>query len=78
VTTAPWFWSDQHEVTLQMAGYLTGHDETVVRGEADAFSTYCYRAGRLVAVESVNRPADHVAPAPFWHLSGRPSRCAWS
>jgi len=44
-----------------MAGDLTGHDETVVRGEADAFSTHCYRAGRLVAVESVNRPADHVA-----------------
>ena len=61
VTTAPWFWSEQHEITLQMAGDLTGHDETVVRGEADAFSTHCYRAGRLVAVESVNRPADHVA-----------------
>jgi 3-phenylpropionate/trans-cinnamate dioxygenase ferredoxin reductase subunit len=38
-------------------------DESVVTGDPDAgrFSVCCYRRGRLVAVESLNRPADHVA-----------------
>ncbi|HEX6685726.1 MAG TPA: FAD-dependent oxidoreductase [Candidatus Limnocylindrales bacterium] len=58
----PWFWSDQHEVKLQISGISTGHDHTVVAGSLDAgkFSVFCFRWGRLVAVESANRPADHV------------------
>jgi 3-phenylpropionate/trans-cinnamate dioxygenase ferredoxin reductase subunit len=59
----PWFWTDQGELKLQIAGLSDGHDDTVVLGsEAQRqISVLCFRAGRLVAVESCNRPADHMA-----------------
>ena len=61
--SVPWFWSDQGDLKLQMAGLSTGHDQVVVRGDpaAGAFSTLCFKAGRLIAAESVNKPADHIA-----------------
>jgi 3-phenylpropionate/trans-cinnamate dioxygenase ferredoxin reductase subunit len=59
----PWFWSDQADLKLQIAGLTTGHDEVVLRGEvgAEKFSAYCFTDGRLVGVESVNSPAEHMA-----------------
>ena len=58
----PWFWSDQAELKLQIAGITAGHDAAVVRGdpEAGSFSVFCFRERRLIGVESVNRPADHI------------------
>ncbi len=58
----PWFWSDQGDDKLQIAGLTTGYDHVVVRGDraARSFSAFCYKAGRLVGVESVNRASDHV------------------
>jgi 3-phenylpropionate/trans-cinnamate dioxygenase ferredoxin reductase subunit len=58
----PWFWSDQGPDKLQIAGLTTGYDRVVVRGDAGqgSFSAFCYKAGRLVGVESVNRASDHV------------------
>ena len=60
---SPWFWSDQRDLKLQIAGDLAGHDEAVTTGDAGSgtFSTYCFCNGQLVAVESINRPTDHVA-----------------
>lgn len=61
-TEVPWFWSDQGDLKLQMVGLTDVADETVVRGNlADRkFSVFCYRAGKIVGVESVNRPSDHI------------------
>ena len=58
----PWFWSDQGDLKLQIAGITIGHDTSVLRGDpADRnFSVFCFRGGRLIGVESVNRTADHV------------------
>ena len=58
----PWFWSDQGDDKLQMVGLTTGYDQVVLRGNpADkAFSAFCYRAGQLVGIESVNRAGDHM------------------
>src|SRR5437870_4866306 len=58
----PWFWSDQGPDKLQMVGLTTGYDRVVVRGDraAGAFSAFCYRAGQLVGIESVNRAGDHM------------------
>jgi 3-phenylpropionate/trans-cinnamate dioxygenase ferredoxin reductase subunit len=58
----PWFWSDQGDDKLQIAGLTTGYDRVVVRGDPAqrSFSAFCYKAGQLVGVESVNRAADHV------------------
>ncbi|MGH6777414.1 MAG: NAD(P)/FAD-dependent oxidoreductase [Bradyrhizobium sp.] len=58
----PWFWSDQGEDKLQIAGLTTGYDRVVLRGEPSerAFSAFCYKAGKLVGIESVNRAGDHM------------------
>lgn len=59
----PWFWTYQYDLKLQMAGLSEGYDEYHCRGEAgsDKFSLFYYRAGQLIAVDSLNRPADHLA-----------------
>jgi 3-phenylpropionate/trans-cinnamate dioxygenase ferredoxin reductase component len=58
----PWFWSDQGALKLQIAGLTAGYDQTVIRGDASstACAVYCFRNGRLLGVETVNRPADHM------------------
>ena len=62
-TALPWFWTDQGDMKLQIVGLLDGHDETVLIGstEAKQLSVLCFRAGRLIAVESINRTSDHMA-----------------
>jgi len=59
----PWFWTDQGDLKLQMVGLVQGCDETVVLGSAEtrSLSVLCFRHKHLIAVESVNRAADHVA-----------------
>ncbi len=58
----PWFWSDQGPDKLQIAGLTTGYDRVVVRGDRaqGAFSAFCYKAGQLLGIESVNRAGDHM------------------
>lgn len=58
----PWFWSDQYEVKLQMAGISRGHDRAVLRGDpaAGRFSVCYFKDGRLLALDSVNRPGEHL------------------
>jgi 3-phenylpropionate/trans-cinnamate dioxygenase ferredoxin reductase component len=62
-TAVPWFWSDQGPLKLQIAGLTAGHDQTVVRGDpaGTSCSVFCFREGRLLGVESVNRPGDHIS-----------------
>lgn len=59
----PWFWSDQGDLKLQIAGLATGYDTAVVVGSAEnrSLSVLCFRRGQLIAAESVNRAGDHVA-----------------
>jgi 3-phenylpropionate/trans-cinnamate dioxygenase ferredoxin reductase subunit len=59
---APWFWSDQFDVKLQMVGLSRGYDQVVTRGDLDqrAYSAFYFRAGRLLAVDSLNRISDHM------------------
>jgi 3-phenylpropionate/trans-cinnamate dioxygenase ferredoxin reductase component len=59
----PWFWSDQYDLKLQIAGLSAGHDEYVVRGDiaGEAFSVLYYRDGALLAVDAVNTPRDYMA-----------------
>jgi 3-phenylpropionate/trans-cinnamate dioxygenase ferredoxin reductase subunit len=58
----PWFWSDQGDDKLQIAGLTTGYDKVVLRGDPaqKAFSAFCYKQGKLVGIESVNRAGDHM------------------
>ena len=58
----PWFWSDQGDDKLQMAGLTTGYDKVVLRGDPakKAFSAFCYKGDKLLGIESVNRAGDHM------------------
>lgn len=51
---APWFWSDQYDVKLQIAGLNTGFDDVVTRRSADAVSFWYYACDRLLAVDAMN------------------------
>lgn len=59
---APWFWSDQGDIKLQIVGLPLGTDELVVRGSTreKKFSVFHYREGKLIAVESINSAGDHM------------------
>jgi len=58
----PWFWSDQGDDKLQIAGLTTGYDRVVLRGDPakKAFSAFCYHGDRLLGIESINRAGDHM------------------
>ena len=58
-----WFWSDQGDLKLMIAGLSHGVDAWVVRGDPEtrAFSAFGFRGGKLAVVESVNRAGDHAA-----------------
>jgi 3-phenylpropionate/trans-cinnamate dioxygenase ferredoxin reductase subunit len=58
-----WFWSDQGDLKLMIAGLAHDVDEWVVRGDPKTrtFSIFGFRGGKLSVVESVNRAGDHAA-----------------
>ncbi|MEO1659887.1 MAG: FAD-dependent oxidoreductase [Pseudomonadota bacterium] len=59
----PWFWSDQYDLKLQIAGLSQGYDETVVRGDPEArkFAVFYLQNGKLIAVDAVNSPPEFLA-----------------
>jgi 3-phenylpropionate/trans-cinnamate dioxygenase ferredoxin reductase subunit len=58
----PWFWSDQFDIKLQIAGLSQGYDTWVVRGEpaTRSFSCLYLRDGVLIACDAINAPRDFV------------------
>jgi 3-phenylpropionate/trans-cinnamate dioxygenase ferredoxin reductase subunit len=58
----PWFWSDQFDMKLQMAGLPDAADDVVVRGEPsmDGFSLFYLNGGRITGVNAVNIGSDYV------------------
>lgn len=64
----PWFWSDQYELKLQIAGLSQGYDRVVLRGTASSgagFSAFYFKGDRLIAVDAVNRPKDFMISKRF-------------
>ena len=63
----PWFWSDQYDLKLQIAGLSAGYDEVAIRGNpaARCFSCLYLRNDRLIAVDAVNSPKDFVQSKPL-------------
>ncbi|MFI6100351.1 NAD(P)/FAD-dependent oxidoreductase [Lentzea sp. NPDC051213] len=61
-TALPWFWSDQYDVKLQIAGLTDGHDRAVTVGDPaeGKFSVFCFRGDKLVGIEACNRPIDFL------------------
>lgn len=58
----PWFWSDQYDLKLQIAGLSTGYDDVVIRGNpADrSFACLYLKDGKLIATDAVNSPKEFV------------------
>jgi len=79
-TATPWFWSDQYDTKLQIAGLSTGADEWVVRGDmaadvsASSFSVFHFRQGVLLAVDSVNAGKDHLQARKLLDAHVSPAR----
>ena len=58
----PFFWRDQYDLKLQIAGLSTGYDQTVLRGDPDGgkFALYYLADGELLAVDAINSPKDFM------------------
>lgn len=72
VEEAPWFWSDQYDLKLQIAGLFQGYDQLVMRGDAAerSFAAFYYKDARIIAVDAVNKPAEFLG-AKMLIQSGR-------
>lgn len=63
IEALPWFWSDQYDVKLQIAGLNTGYDEVVLSGDPTRdrdFSCYYLNSGELIAADCIRRPRDFM------------------
>jgi 3-phenylpropionate/trans-cinnamate dioxygenase ferredoxin reductase subunit len=58
----PWFWSDQYELKLQIAGLIEGADQMVRRGDPEEgkFALFHLKDGRLIACEAVNSAPEYM------------------
>ncbi len=58
----PWFWSDQYDLKLQIAGIAAGHDQLVTRGDPRkrAFAVFHLKQGRIIAVDAVNAAHEYM------------------
>lgn len=59
----PWFWSDQYDLKLQIAGLSQDYDEIVVRGDPKdrKFAAFYLRNGTLIAVDAINSAPEFLA-----------------
>ncbi|OAP44892.1 pyridine nucleotide-disulfide oxidoreductase [Sinorhizobium saheli] len=74
----PWFWSDQYDVKLQIAGFGLGHDETLVRpGQREgSVSVWYFRQGKLIAVDAINDAKAYVTGKKLLEAAITPDRAA--
>ncbi len=58
----PWFWSDQYNIKLQIAGISQDHDHRTIRGsvEQEKFAVFYQKDNQLVAVEAINSPKEFM------------------
>lgn len=61
ISALPWFWSDQYDLKLQIAGINAGYDSTVMRGNpanSRSFACFYYAGSTLLAADCVNSPKE--------------------
>ena len=59
----PWFWSDQYDLKLQIAGLNTGYEDVVIRGDMEnsrSFAAFYMKDNRILAVDAINRPQEFM------------------
>lgn len=66
----PWFWSDQYDLKLQIAGLNQGYDQQIIRGNMHnerQFSVFYLKEGELIAADCINRPLDFMVSKKIIH-----------
>ena len=61
--SVPWFWSDQYDLMLQIAGLSQGYDEIITRGDPEntrSFAAFYLKSGRVIAVDAINKPQEFM------------------
>jgi 3-phenylpropionate/trans-cinnamate dioxygenase ferredoxin reductase subunit len=78
VEDVPWFWSDQYDLKLQIAGLSLGYDRIVVRGDPDErkFAAFYLKDGALLAVDAVGSPMEFMASRQLIARAARPDPAA--
>ncbi|OAL76281.1 pyridine nucleotide-disulfide oxidoreductase [Acinetobacter sp. SFB] len=59
----PWFWSDQYDIKLQIAGLNHGYDQLVIRGDlqnSNNFAVFYFKNKQLIAADCINRPLEFM------------------
>ncbi|WP_117195485.1 NAD(P)/FAD-dependent oxidoreductase [Rhizobium terrae] len=72
----PWFWSDQYDVKLQIAGFNMGYDDTLVRPGAreGSLSIWYFRESRFIAVDAINDAKAYVSGKKMLETGTEPDR----
>jgi 3-phenylpropionate/trans-cinnamate dioxygenase ferredoxin reductase subunit len=71
----PWFWSDQYDCKLQIAGLNTGYDAVVTRaGEGAVVSFWYYRGDQLLAVDAMNDPRGYMVGKRLIEMGKSPDK----
>lgn len=74
----PWFWSDQYDIKLQIAGLNTGYEDVVIREAGAARSHWYYAGEKLLAVDAMNDPRGYMVGKRLIEAGKTPSRAAIS
>lgn len=59
----PWFWSDQFDLKLQIAGLSTDFDDVIIRGDIEnsrSFAAFYFKGDQFIAVDAVNAPREFM------------------
>jgi 3-phenylpropionate/trans-cinnamate dioxygenase ferredoxin reductase subunit len=72
----PWFWSDQYDVKLQIAGFNIGYDHTVLRHgvREGSVSVWYFKAGKFIAVDAINDARAYVTGKKLLEAGIEPDR----
>lgn len=70
----PWFWSDQYDLKLQIAGLSAGYDQHIVRGDPaeNKFAVFYLKDGQLIAVDAINSPPEFLMSKKLIAAGARP------
>ena len=72
----PWFWSDQYDCKLQIAGLSTGYDRIVTRGGDDTVSFWYFAGDRLLAVDAMNDARSYMVAKRLLQMGKSPDAAA--
>ncbi|MEE9454303.1 MAG: FAD-dependent oxidoreductase [Paracoccaceae bacterium] len=74
----PWFWSDQYDVKLQIAGLNTGYDRVITRQSGNATSFWYFNGNTLLAVDAMNDPRAYMVAKRLIEAGKSPDAAAIS